>query len=515
MSSSSVTMFVMNNCHRDARVLKEAESLTAAGYSVRVIALLDKTTVVHEMRSGFAIDRVIKDPVHYRVFRLLGSGHRELAAKPKPKRPRGWQRVVSYLRSSVREFYGDAEIDVSGYAKSVIIGILAAIFLPLYMLSRLGIVRRRVAAPLLRAYRKASKSPPMRAWKRAHKWLRTQPRRMPYRVLRTGRRLALRSARAVLLLFHRPLCFLDYYIRAYRLVRHAPTDVYHAHDLNALPVAWWARRRFGGKLVYDSHEIYTETTNMKRLNRKIAAAAERFFIRRADEVITIHDTAAEELARRYAVPVPSVVRNCPRIPPGCERTSRLQEALGLKAGDLIVLYQGGFALGRGLHNLLRAMVGLPDHMKLVMMGWGKIELELRSLAEELGLLDRQVFFFPPVPQEDLLHWTASAHVGVIPYQAVSLNNYLCMPNKLFEYMGAGLPVVASAFPELSRVIDGSSAGVTFDPEEPASIAAAMNKVLSDADLRARMSENARKAALVYNWENEEKTLLAVYARMAT
>jgi glycosyltransferase involved in cell wall biosynthesis len=338
--------------------------------------------------------------------------------------------------------------------------------------------------------------------------------RLARRLRRSTRRGVVRLLRWSLLPFHRPLCFLDYYVRAYRLVREAPSDVYHGHDLNALPVAWWSRHKLGGKLIYDSHEIYTETSNLRRLERKVAALVERFLIRRVDAVITIHDTAADELARRYGVPKPSVVKNCPRIPPGCNRTTRLKDAIGLADSDLIVLYQGGFTKGRGLPHLIQAMTYLPEHMKLVMMGWGRIEPELRVLTEELGLLDCRVFFIPPVPQNELLHWTASANVGVIPYQAVSLNNYLCMPNKLFEYMGAGLPIVASAFPELTRVIEGALAGVTFDPEVPESIAAAVNRVLGDADLRARMSENARKASLIYNWENEEKSLLAVYSRVA-
>jgi len=312
---------------------------------------------------------------------------------------------------------------------------------------------------------------------------------------------------------HRPLCYLDYYIRAYRLAREAPSDIYHGHDLNALPVAWWARRRLGGRLVYDSHEIYTEVSSLTRTGRRAAAIVERFLIRRADAVITIHDTAADELSRRYGVARPTVVKNCPRTPAGCARTTWLRDAAGLRDTDLIVLYQGGLTANRGLPNLVRAMRHLSESAKLVMLGWGPIEPELRALAADLDLLDRRVFFVPGVPQKELLQWTAGADVGVIPYQAVGLNNYFCMPNKLFEYMAAGVAIAASALPELTRIIEGNQVGLTFDPEDPESIGSAIAAILGDPSLRARMSDNARKAALVYNWENEEKNLLAVYAEM--
>ncbi len=500
MSPPSVTMFVRNNCQRDARVLREAGALAEAGYSVRIIAVLDAVTTGQEAREGFVIDRVPKDPVHYRLFRFLGAGRRG-PVRPRVRRWTAWRKRWVLLRRRASHLFRDEELERR--VRVGVVDLLSAIFLPLYTLARTKPVRGLIVDPLRRLAR--------RTW--GHVRIRNRARRARARSTRTARRLALRAARSVFLLFHGQLCAMDYWQRAYRLARESPTDVYHAHDLNTLPVAWWAHRRLGGKLVYDSHEIYTETTNVGWLDRRFLTVIERFLIRRCDAVITIHDTAAAELARRYRVPTPSVVRNCPCIPPNCERTNKLREATGLKTEDLIALYQGGFLPGRGLQNLVRAMASLPQQMKLVMMGWGKLEIELRFLAAELGLLDRRVLFVPPVPQEELLHWTASADAGVIPYQAVSLNNYYCMPNKLFEYLGAGLPVAASAFPELSRVVDGTSAGVTFDPEDPASIAAAIQAILGDPDARARMSVNARKAALIYNWANEQKKLLEVYTRV--
>jgi glycosyltransferase involved in cell wall biosynthesis len=143
------------------------------------------------------------------------------------------------------------------------------------------------------------------------------------------------------------------------------------------------------------------------------------------------------------------------------------------------------------------------------MGWGPLLDGLKSLAATEGVSDR-VTFIDPVPMDDLLEVTAGADLGVIPYRNVGLNNFYTSPNKLFEYAAAGVPVVASAFPELVKVVEGQQIGRTFDPDDPASIADAVNAALEDPAERARLRNNAAAAAGRFTWEGEARILLEAY-----
>jgi len=309
----------------------------------------------------------------------------------------------------------------------------------------------------------------------------------------------------------------DYYLRALAIVRADPGDIYHAHDLNTLPLAVMAHDKTGGKVVYDSHELFTETSTLSRLERFGFKVIESRLIHRADVVITVNNSIADELVARYKLAQrPHVIMNCP---PSLKDDTALggdnhilHEELGLPLSIPIVLYQGGFAPHRGLENLILSV----KHYKkgvLVLLGWGKIEEDLRSLAKREGL-DDKIFFLEPVPQEELLLWTSSAQLGVIPYQYVNLNNYYTTPNKLFEYIQSGIPVAGSHFPELKKIIDGYGIGKTFDPESPIDIANAVNDILADRVEYARMRENTKSAARVFNWENEGRKLVEIYNELS-
>jgi len=302
----------------------------------------------------------------------------------------------------------------------------------------------------------------------------------------------------------------DYWRRAVRAALSEPFDVYHAHDLITLPAAWAARARRGGALVYDAHELFTELARLDPVSRAVFRALERFLIGRADCVLTVNDSIAAELARRYGVATPVVLRNCPRTfgrwPERAQ--SPLRERAGVPPGIPIVLYQGLYMPHRGLENLVRAAARFA-RARLVLMGWGPLLDDLEALVAGEGLRDR-VTFIDPVPMGELLAVTAGADLGVIPYRNVGLNNYYTSPNKLFEYVAAALPVAASHFPELTRVVEGLQLGRTFDPDDPASIAAAVNAILEDPAELTRVRGNAARAAAGFTWEDEARALLEVY-----
>lgn len=306
---------------------------------------------------------------------------------------------------------------------------------------------------------------------------------------------------------------LDYSLRAVLAGVRARADAYHAHDLVTLPVAWAAARWRRAWLVYDAHELFTEIGRLGALPRVAFRVLEGLLIGRADRVITVNPSIAAELSRRYGVPEPVVLMNCPRTAgvAANRKGSGLRARVGLPPDVPIALYQGMFTPHRGLENLVEAASRF-HRARLVFMGWGGLREALERLAREKGVADR-VFFTDGVPLQDLLSFTAGADVGLIPYRNIGLNNYYTSPNKLFEYCAAGVPVAASRFPELVRIVEGMHIGRTFDPERPEEIAAAVNAIVDDPAEQARYGENASRAGREFTWENESKKLIQLYASL--
>jgi glycosyltransferase involved in cell wall biosynthesis len=296
----------------------------------------------------------------------------------------------------------------------------------------------------------------------------------------------------------------------------ARADVYHAHDLNNLQIAYQAALVHGARLVYDSHELFPEIGNRWiRIKRQAWTRLERQLLPFADLVITVNEFIAEELHRRYHRPDPLVVLNCPDPPPGFDPAAphdEIRAALGLAPGRKIVLYQGWMWEGRGLENLVRAAPLLANEAAVVFMGFGEYQATLERLAAA-GPGGR-VYFLPAVDHADLLPYCASADVGVIPYQAVDLNNYFSSPNKLFDFIQAGVPIVASDLPFLRKVITETDGGIVARLDSPAAYAAAINAVLTRPDGGEALRANLRRAAPAYTWESQSRKLIAAYAALA-
>jgi len=452
-----ICMFVINNCIHDARVLKEAKTLSDVGHDVRIIAILDDKTGAYEEKDGFRIIRVKLYPLHRRFLGIL--------------------RKVGDL-------------------------LLLAAKLPfqLILLGRRLIVHRHELAD----------SQPEEAVTLGESFnVRTEAS-----VSKKVAYFFYRKIVSIFLPLHRILVWTDYYWRSWKAIKHEPADVYHSHDLSSLPVGYMAKRRTGGRLVYDSHEIFTELGGLRCFERILTKLLERFFIGRAEKVITVSQAASEIISAKYGIELPEVIMNCPlKLNPGDGASASLRQNTALANGSPIILYSGGFIPGRGLHNVILAASYLNDG-KIVFLGWGSIEQELKELVRDKMLQDR-VLFIEPVPADQVVAYIASASLGIVITQFTSLNNYYGTPNKLFEYIHAGLPVVGSDFPELKRVIEGYKIGRTFDPEDPEDIATAINLVLADEEEYQAMRRNTLEAAKVFNWENESRKLVALYEGLSS
>lgn len=293
----------------------------------------------------------------------------------------------------------------------------------------------------------------------------------------------------------------------------APADVYHAHDITALPACYLAARLRRKPLVFDAHELPLVEPNITRWRRLsgVAHALLRSMMRRCDCVITVSPPIADELRRRYGGPPATLLRNIPAYQ-APQPSQRLREHLGLDRGTRIALYQGNLQPDRGLDGLVRAARFLRPGAVLVLMGRGALRTELEAQIERERVVDR-VKLLPPVPYADLLAWTASADLGLIIYpRGYSLNVRMCLPNKLFEYLMAGVPVLASPLEAVSALIARYDVGSIVPSLEPEALGAALSQALANTSALERMRRNARAAAAGdLRWEREGQHLLDLYA----
>lgn len=295
-----------------------------------------------------------------------------------------------------------------------------------------------------------------------------------------------------------------------------PADLVHAMAYMGIPVGLELGRRDRAPVVYDARDIYTEARNIARLPgplRRLFARIERGWAHAADRVITVNDPYADELARRLRVERPLVVLNCSlRREPPAVRPDRLRAALDLPAERRIVLYHGGLTRDRGIEQLMAAIPDVAD-AQLVLLGYGDLEDELRRRAADPSSNGR-ISLLPAVPPAELIEWVASADVVAMPIQPTTLNHRLTTPNKLFEAIAAGVPVVASDLPGMGPIVRTTGCGVVVDPTDPVAIAVGLRNILdASPERRASLALGIRAAQDEYHWERQVERLLAEYGRL--
>jgi len=286
-------------------------------------------------------------------------------------------------------------------------------------------------------------------------------------------------------------------------------DVVHAHDVNTLPTAWLAAVLTRSPLVYDAHEISTDREGYASF-RSLVGWVEKRLMPRAAGTITTTDTRAKFFARAYGIPRPLVLQNRPRLTV-VEHSQMIREELQLDKPWPIVLYQGGLQQGRGLERLVDVAAQV-ENAYFVFIGGGRLENELKDRARSLQLESR-VHFIPTVALQKLPHYTASADIGVQPIENTCLNHFSTDSNKLFEYVVAGLPVVASSLPEIRKVVRKHDLGLLVQPGNTGELVAALQKLVADSALREHYHSNASRAAKQLNWEEQEHGLVKLYENL--
>ena len=334
-----------------------------------------------------------------------------------------------------------------------------------------------------------------------------------YRVTLIGRRLPNSpplerpyATKRMRLLFNTgPLFYAEYNLRLFLLLAFSRAALLVANDLDTLLANWLAKGR--RKLVYDTHEYYTEVPELvaRPAVRRIWLAIERWIFPKLRTVITVNDSIAQAYQARYGNMV-HVVRNIPL--PRALGPLPLRGALGLPEDRSILVLQGaGINVDRGGEEAVLAMRHLPGCLLLI-IGSGDAWPVLERLVREHGLQDR-VRLLGRMPYERMMDHTRHAALGLTLDKDTNLNYRFSLPNKLFDYLRAGVPVVATDLPEVAAIVRRYDAGIVLPTPEPEGLARAIAALLADEQHLSRLRANATFAGRDLDGEKEMRTLVAV------
>lgn len=303
---------------------------------------------------------------------------------------------------------------------------------------------------------------------------------------------------------------LSLFILLVRTIQTKP-DLIHANDLDTLPVGYLAGRFTGAKVIYDSHELWPDiSTRLNGISGKVANLFQRFICHRITESITVNEHLAEEMARRMGIAVPKVILNAPYLsktqPTKAQRRKFWPDDYD---GRKIILYQGRYIEGRGIWDVIDAAHQISNDAVIVFRGYGPLENEMRDQVQARSLEDK-IFFVPAVEMEELVPAAVDADLGLIMYDPVNNSHRHVSPNKLFEFIMAGLPSVASDFPFLRKVICGHKLGGIYTPGNSQQLADTINYILDDQEGLAQMRANCQATKTMYCWEIEGQKLLEIY-----
>ncbi|MCL4540329.1 MAG: glycosyltransferase [Bacteroidetes bacterium] len=279
-----------------------------------------------------------------------------------------------------------------------------------------------------------------------------------------------------------------------------------AGDLFSLPPAIINKHRHSHKgrtvrLIYDSKELYDALPSLKvkRTSFLFWNIVEKSSLRYVDSVFTVNQSIADILEARWHLPT-TVLRNVP------DQLAQ-RHAASKTFNKIFLTFSGGLQGGRGLHDLLKLISILPPIYEIRFVGDGTMREDLMHQAYELHIQDR-VHFVGRVRNENVVEELSKAHIGIYLMENTGLCHYLSLPNKLFQFISSGLPVIVPKFPEMERIVKEFGIGAAVDPSDLNEVAKTVLEITGSTETYEQISLNCEKASEVLNWQVEEKKFLA-------
>ena len=315
------------------------------------------------------------------------------------------------------------------------------------------------------------------------------------------------------LLFEKgPLFYAEYQFRLYIYLLFHKADVLVSNDLDTLWPNYKISKLKSANLVYDSHELFCEVpelqNNLKKKN--IWKNIERKIFPKLKYVFTVNDSIAKIYSEEYKVDV-KVVRNIPLLASQTTIENSSKQQLGIPSDKKIIVLQGaGINIDRGAEEAVEAMQYVNNALLLI-IGSGDVMDVLKQMVEKLKLNDK-VKFIGKVPFQKLVQYTRCADLGLTLDKDTNINYKYSLPNKLFDYIHAGVPVLSSGLVEIKKIIDAYAIGDCITSHDSKHIADKITAILSDENKLQVWKKNTKIASEKLNWEIEEKELIKVYSK---
>ncbi|EKE00498.1 MAG: Glycosyltransferase [uncultured bacterium] len=301
-----------------------------------------------------------------------------------------------------------------------------------------------------------------------------------------------------------PVELLIFWIKC--VLRYRKEYLFHCNDLYTLPIGAFIKLlNKKAKFVYDCHEYETEVhiLNKAPLLKIIAKIVERLLIRYADAVITVSGHIAEEYVKNYGIPKPRLVLNCPNYH-DYQKKDLLRLKYKISQNTKIVLYQGEYRQGRGLEEILDAFSRIEnDHFAMVFLGYGNSD-KIVDAAKRC----KNIFIHPKVGVSEYMDYVCSADFGIHLMKNTCLNHDYALPNKLFEYLMGGIPVIVSSLTEMKKFVKEYNVGFVLEENTSQGLIDVLKRI-ENTDL-TEIRKNVHETAKKYCWENQETNLIETY-----
>lgn len=302
-----------------------------------------------------------------------------------------------------------------------------------------------------------------------------------------------------------PLFYAEYNFRLLIRLMMIKADLMVANDLDTLPAVFLASRIRKKKLVYDCHEFFTEVPELigRRRARKVWEWLESRMLPHIRYTSTVSLPVAVTYNRKYGLNM-QVIRNLP-----FRRDPLIHPAVMLREhNEKIILYQGALNMGRGLEMAIEA-IQFTRNIRLVLIGTGDLDKKLRNLAASLNMTDRIVFTGRIFPDR-LFEYTIQADLGISIEENLCLNYRYALPNKVFDYIQAEVPVLVSDMPEMRALVEKYDVGLINTARNAGDLGTLFSEILNNEEKLFHWKANLKKAAAELCWENEEQKMITLY-----
>jgi len=305
-----------------------------------------------------------------------------------------------------------------------------------------------------------------------------------------------------------PLFYANLNIRLFFYLLFNKADVLLANDLDTLPANYLISKLKSIPLVYDTHELYTEVPELKgRFAKKIWEKIEKSIFPKLKDIFTVNKSIADIYSKKYNVKI-NIIKNLPN-----KQTSRHYQSkteLGLHKNQKYIILQGaGINMDRGAEELVEAMENV-DAAVLLIVGNGDVVPRLKEMVNNMNLSGK-VIFIPKQSPEKLSSYTHISEIGISLDKDTNLNYRYSLPNKIFDYIQAGIPILASDLPEIKKIVKEMDLGIICKNHKPDEIANNINIMLENNFKESKKSQ-LNKAADELTWESQEHILHNVYSK---